>query len=75
MDKNLIMFGSVTLAMKCRELLRNNGIISKLVRTPLKLRQKSCGYSLFVPADFEFAMEIIGRYKIPILGTAAVDIQ
>lgn len=52
MENNLIIFGSVTLAMKSRNLLLKNNIKSGLVRTPIHLNRKSCGYSLYVPGKF-----------------------
>jgi len=71
MENNLIIFGSVTLAMKSRNLLLKNNI--KSVRTPIHLNRKSCGYSLYVPGNFERALEIIRSNGIAVKGTAAVD--
>lgn len=73
MENNLIMFGSVTLAMKSRNLLLKNSIKSGLVRTPIHLNRKSCGYSLYVPGNFEKALKIIRSNGITVNGTAAVD--
>lgn len=73
MENNLIMFGSVTLAMKSRNLLLKNNIKSGLVRTPIYLNKKSCGYSLYVPGNFEKALKIIRSNGITVNGTAAVD--
>ena len=73
MENNLIMFGSVTLAMKSRNLLLKNNIKSGLVRTPIHLNKKSCGYSLYVPGNFEKALHIIRNNGIAVNGTAAVD--
>lgn len=39
MENNLIIFGSVTLAMKSRNLLLKNNIKSGLVRTPIHLNR------------------------------------
>lgn len=72
MENNLIMFGSVTLAMKSRNLLLKNNIKSGLVRTPIHLNKKSCGYSLYVPGNFEKALQIIRSNGIAVNGTAAV---
>ena len=72
MENNLIIFGSVTLAMKSRNLLLKNNIKSGLVRTPIHLNRK-CGYSLYVPGNFERALEIIRSNGIAVKGTAAVD--
>lgn len=73
MENNLIMFGSVTLAMKSRNLLLKNNIKSGLVRTPIHLNKKSCGYSLYVPGNFEKALKIIRSNGITVNGTVAVD--
>ena len=73
MENNLIMFGSVTLAMKSRNLLLKNNIKSGLVRTPIHLNKKSCGYSLYVTGNFEKALKIIRSNGITVNGTAAVD--
>lgn len=73
MENNLIMFGSVTLAMKSRNLLLKNNIKSGLVRTPIHLNKKSCGFSLYVPGNFEKALKIIRSNGITVNGTAAVD--
>lgn len=73
MENNLIMFGSVTLAMKSRNLLLKNNIKSGLVRTPIHLNKKSCGYSLYIPGNFEKALKIIRSNGITVNGTAAVD--
>ncbi len=73
MDKNLIMFSSMTLLMKAKELLRRNNIMSKTVRTPARLRNRSCGYSLQVNRDFDEAFNLIKDNHIPIIGVSAVD--
>lgn len=75
MEDNLIMFGSVTLAMKSRDVLSRRGMQSRLMRTPVQLKTNSCGYSLFVPYEFDKALQIIGSSGITVLGTAAVMIK
>ena len=59
--------------MKSRNLLLKNNIKSGLVRTPIHLNKKSCGYSLYVPGNFEKALKIIRSNGITVNGTAAVD--
>lgn len=73
MEYNLIMLGSVTFAMKSRNILMKNNISSKIVRTPMHLTNKSCGYSLYLNNHFDRALEILRSNGISILGTAAVD--
>lgn len=73
MENNLIMFKSLTQVMKSRDLLRKNGISTRMVRTPARLRNKSCGYSLLVTYRFSEALSIIKNNSVTVLGTASVD--
>ena len=73
MENNLIMFYSVTLAIRARDLLAKNKISSRIIRTPVNLRKRSCGYSLYVNNNFGKAVELISRNGIAYIGTAAVD--
>ena len=75
MENNLIMFNSVTLAMRAREILGKNNVFSSLIRTPVNLRNRSCGYSLFVKSDFAKAIEILSKNRITYIGIASVDAQ
>ena len=52
MENNLIMFNSVTLAMRARDILGVNNVFSRLIRTPMNLKNRSCGYSLLIKSDF-----------------------
>ncbi|MER2079908.1 MAG: DUF3343 domain-containing protein [Ruminococcus sp.] len=73
MEKNLMVFSSMTAVMKARELLRRSGIRSATVRTPASLRRGSCGYSLRVPYRYERAAELLREKNIPFVGASAVD--
>ena len=73
MENNLIMFSNTTSLMKAKELLRQNNIRSRTVRTPARLRNGSCGYSLQINKDFEKAFELIRSRNIKVLGASAVD--
>lgn len=75
MENNLIMFNSVTLAMRARDILGKNNVFSRLIRTPLNLKNRSCGYSLFIKSDFSDAIDILSRNGIVYIGTAAVDAE
>lgn len=63
--ENIITFVSVTHAMKARELLRKHRISANLIRTPAKLRQGSCGYSLVIPKRFSDAAKLIRSHQYP----------
>lgn len=75
MDNNYIIFNSLTSAMNAKNLLLRNHLYCKLVRTPINLRTKSCGYSLLVPKNVGEAIDLITRNNIQILGVSAVDEQ
>lgn len=71
--ENIIIFASMTAAMKARDALKQNRISSRVIRTPAKLRRGSCGYSLIVPKRFPDAVEIIRERGIPFKGIHAGD--
>lgn len=73
MENNLIIFDSITPVMKSRDLLKSHRIASRIVRTPAKLREKSCGYSLYVKNEFGDALKIIKDNNVRYIGTSAVD--
>ena len=73
--EKLITFGSMTNAMKAKELLRRHRIPATLIRTPAKLRRGSCGYSLVIPKRFSEAAEMVERSGIPYRGIYADGAQ
>lgn len=73
MDKQLISFPSVTFAMKARDILKKNGVLSVLERTPMNLKYTSCGYSLSVPKDIDKAVQLLKKYNIRYLGISKSD--
>ena len=74
MENNLILFSSVTLAMRGREVLEKNGIMCRLIRTPMSYSYRACGYSLVVNDNYARAIDVLGRYGIAYKGTAAADL-
>lgn len=75
MENNLIMFNSLTFAIRSRDLLQKNRIDARLVRTPANLRNRSCGYSLLITNRFDEAKSLILKSGIRIIGAAAVDFK
>lgn len=75
MENNLIMFNSVTFAIRSRDLLNKHGIDARLVRTPSHLRNRSCGYSLLIINRYDEAKALILNNGIRIKGEAAVDFK
>ena len=75
MNNNYLIFFSVTLAIKAREVLRKNGINSKVIKTPNKTSDKGCSYSLVIFGDINRAVDMIKRSGIKISGIIAADAQ
>ena len=73
MNKNILILSSQTQAFRGRELLKNKGIASKVIRTPANINIPSCGFSLLVPYKVEEAIKILRQNKILVLGVFASD--
>lgn len=72
MENKLIMFPTITSAMKAREILGKHSILSMLQRTPMNLKVTSCGYSLYIQGEnINKAIEILNMYQIKHLGIAS----
>ena len=69
--KNLVMFKSITSAIKARELLARQGIRSEIIKTPKRKTDSGCGFSLFIPNSYSRAVKILKNSGIPISGTSA----
>lgn len=61
MDKNLIIVGSITYAMKSKEILSSNGILSYIEKITDGKPDAGCGYALNVPNDFDSAYRILNQ--------------
>ncbi len=70
MGKPLIIVGSITYAMKARDILNKVGIISNVVRTPRKYVTGSCNYSLNIKGDVNIASETLEKNGIKVIGIA-----
>lgn len=67
MDKPLIIVGSVTAAMRGRDLLMRRGIRGYIVRVP-RTREMGCGYGINVPGAADEAQRILEECGIRVLG-------
>ncbi len=69
MDKPLIMVGSVTYAIKGRDILRRMGYKANIERTPGSLNRVGCGYSVTVDdLDINRAKKILEESNIKVYG-------
>mgnify|MGYP000846016928 FL=1 len=51
--------GSITNALKGRDILSGKGIHSYIERTPQGMPGGGCGYSIYVPGDFRTAEKVL----------------
>lgn len=68
--KKVIVLSSVTYALKAQELLKKNGIYSKLTRSRSVRSIRGCGYGIaFDVSSSEKAEELLISANIPIIGS------
>ena len=66
MDQCMITFRSVTPAQRGEGLLRRAGVSCTMGRTPRRMEQQGCGYSLHLRcADIPKAVEMLRKNQIP----------
>lgn len=68
MGQQLIIVGSITYAMRSRELLFSYGIRAYVERLPRTPEIPGCGYGVFVPKRTEEAEQILRSAGIRVLG-------
>ena len=68
MGMPLIVVGSITYAMKSREILSQNDIRSTIERTPQSGRMRGCSYSVYVPYRTDDAEKILEESGIRVYG-------
>lgn len=68
MGKPIIVVGSVTYAMKGRDLLARYGIRSSVERIYRSTNGRGCGYSIYVPQRTDEAERILRQAGIPVTG-------
>ena len=74
MNNPLIMVGSVTYAIKGRDLLRRMGYRASMERTPAHLNRVGCGYSITVEdLDAIKASRILEENGIKVYGVSDGD--
>lgn len=68
MGKPVILLGSITYAMKSRDILSRYGIKSYVERTPNTQDRLGCGYGIYVPDRTDQAEDILSNSGIQVLG-------
>ncbi len=69
MNKKGIKVGSVTYAMKGRDLLQKNGYKAYLTRNPYPGEEDGCGYLIYVNNMDKRCFDILKRNGIEVKGT------
>lgn len=68
MDKVLLGVKSLTLALKGKDILNNNGINSKVVRTSGAYEGNGCGYSICITkGDADLAVKLLESHGIKVV--------
>lgn len=68
--KKVIVLSSITYALKAQELLKNNGIYTKITRSRAVKSVRGCGYGVAVSESiYDKANAVIVSAGIPIVGS------
>ncbi len=67
MKRYIITTGTVTYAIKGKDILKRNGIKAKVDRIMSGKGSSGCGYAIIVENDFEKALELLKKSGIKIL--------
>ncbi len=70
--KYVIVTGTVTYAIRGRDILRNNGIYATVERNSSGLGRLGCGYGIVVKGDKEKALSLLRKYGIKIIEVNAI---
>ncbi len=73
MEKQLIMFQNITIAVRAKNVLEHSGIHGYVQKTPVYNNKPSCGYSLAVENNAEKAAQLLREKGFVILGIRSVD--
>ena len=65
--KNIVVTGTVTYAIRGRDILRINGFKASVERNTSGLGRYGCGYGIIVYGNVEKAVEILNRNSIKII--------
>lgn len=65
--KNIIVTGTVTYAIRGRDILRKNGFKATVERNSSGLGRHGCGYGIVVIGDIDNALDILKMNSIKII--------
>lgn len=71
--KSIIVTGTVTYAIRGRDVLRNSGIPATVERNSSGLGRYGCGYGIVIRSDVDKAVEVLNRNSIKIIDVNKID--
>lgn len=73
MKRYVIATGTVTYAIKGRDILRRHGFSARVERRTANLSHAGCGYAVVVQGDISKAEDILRESGVKILGIEEAD--
>lgn len=73
MKSYFIITGTVTYALRGRDVLRNAGYVPNVQRTQHKYKNAGCGYGIVINGDVDYAVQLLKANGVKILGTEVVE--
>ncbi len=67
MNKHILIFSSITYAMKSKDILNNQGINAVIKRVPKNKILSGCGYGILISSDPAKAEDILSKFKIKVI--------
>ena len=71
--KNIIVTGTVTYAIRGRDILRNNGINASVERNTSGLGRYGCGYGIVVNGNIDKAVDLLNKNSIKIIDVNMIN--
>lgn len=72
LNGNIIITGTITYALRGRDLLRQHNFRASVERNLTLNKRYGCGYGIAVYGDIEEALKILRDYNVKVLDTAPI---
>lgn len=67
MSKYLIVTGTVTYAMKARDILNQHGFNAKIERVSSETKGVGCGYTVVINRDLDYALRLLKSHQVKVI--------
>ncbi len=67
MQEYFIVTGTITYALKAKDILRKNGFNAMVQKLSLQEENIGCGYAVLIRGNIEKAMEILKKAEVKVL--------